>query len=580
MTRYSIIFSLIFLFGSTSSLWSQEIEEGLGTEVVNVVKPYTPTLSDAFKVKQTPVLNDSITTAKKPVDYSIFSVPVASTFTPAKGKAATVEKAKPETLFDNYATLGFGNYTTILGELFTNFRINRTDQAGLSFTHHSTQGDIDGILLSNNYFDTRLAGNYTSRAQDLSYEVKGGIQHQIVNWYGTNSIVNAFDLAQLDAIDPQQTYFSGFLRGNIGLEDNLFETGELEIRFMSDAFSSSEVHLVAKPEFLFPLEQFDLKVGGSIDFLSGGFERDYFNLTSLDYGYANFGIAPALIYTDDDLTLNLGVEAVIGLDTENSESNFYLYPQIQASYRLVDEVVIAYGGAEGGLKQNSFYNLKEGNQFVSPTLAIMPTNEQFEVFAGLKGKLSSNVGYNIRASYGQAENYAFYQINPYKGRLPELEGYEYGNSFNVLFDDLNTLEVFGELKFAAAQGFSLGVNASVFSYSTDQAEAWNLPGLRATLFSDFDITDKLYGGVSLFFVGERKEFFANTQIGVAQDPFNTVVTLDSYLDANAHLGYRVNERLSIFAKGSNLLNDNYEKWLLFPVQGIQGLLGATYKFDW
>ena len=42
----------------------------------------------------------------------------------------------------------------------------------------------------------------------------------------------------------------------------------------------------------------------------------------------------------------------------------------------------------------------------------------------------------------------------------------------------------------------------------------------------------------------------------------------------------VEDALSIFAKGSNLLSDNYEKWLFTPVQGIQGLIGATYKFDW
>ena len=34
----------------------------------------------------------------------------------------------------------------------------------------------------------------------------------------------------------------------------------------------------------------------------------------------------------------------------------------------------------------------------------------------------------------------------------------------------------------------------------------------------------------------------------------------AYLDANLHLGYRITERLNIFVKGSNLLNDNYEKY--------------------
>ena len=126
---------------------SAQEKNDLGTEVVNIVKPYTPTISDAFKVKETPVLNDSTSNAKKQVNYSIFSVPVASTFTPAKGKAASVEKAKPIKIYDNYATLGFGNYTSILGELYSNFEISRTDNAGFFFKHNSSQGGIDGLRL-------------------------------------------------------------------------------------------------------------------------------------------------------------------------------------------------------------------------------------------------------------------------------------------------------------------------------------------------------------------------------------------------------------------------------------------------
>ena len=60
---------------------------------------------------------------------------------------------------------------------------------------------------------------------------------------------------------------------------------------------------------------------------------------------------------------------------------------------------------------------------------------------------------------------------------------------------------------------------------------------------------------------------------------NTVETLDSYFDANAHVGYRFNNRLSAFARVNNILDSNYEKWLNYEVQGLQGMVGATYKFD-
>src|SRR4051812_42592489 len=98
--------ALIALFVGTQFVSAQKKDENIGTEVVNVVKPYTPTISDAFKVKETPVLDDDETLKKEAITYNIFSFPVASTFTPAKGKAASVDAEEKERLFQNYLTLG------------------------------------------------------------------------------------------------------------------------------------------------------------------------------------------------------------------------------------------------------------------------------------------------------------------------------------------------------------------------------------------------------------------------------------------------------------------------------------------
>ena len=133
------IFTLTLMLAGLSLAQAQD-KGNLGTEVVNVVKPYTPEIGDAFKVKATPALNDSLNTAKKKVTYGIFSVPVASTFTPAKGKAAQVEKAKPVKLYDNYARLGFGTYTTALAEFYSNFEIDRDSNFGIYLNHNSSQG--------------------------------------------------------------------------------------------------------------------------------------------------------------------------------------------------------------------------------------------------------------------------------------------------------------------------------------------------------------------------------------------------------------------------------------------------------
>lgn len=572
----------LLLITLSFSAFAQEEEENIGTEVVNIVKPYTPTISDAFKVKETPVLSDSVNTQKKKVQYQIFSVPVASTFTPAKGKAATVEKAKPVKLYDNYATLGFGNYTSILGELYSNFQISRTDNAGFFFRHNSSQGGIDGIRLENKYYNTQLDGNYTSRQRDVSYRLDAGVKHQLFNWYGLNETYDTADDEFIAGLDVQQTYFSGNVGGSITVDDSFFEKVSANVRFLSDAFGSSEFNVTAKPEFSFPLTSFTLKVDGEVDYLSGSFEKQYIDigLGGINYSQLNAGITPSLVYLQEDLTLSLGVTAMAGLDLENSETDFFIYPQINASYRLVEEFITVYGGAEGGLTQNSYYDFKEENPYVSPTLFVTPTSQLYNGFGGVKGKITNAVGYNLRASYGKEDNKALFKNNPdVQSDTSMTEGYGYGNSFQVVYDAINTLSIFGELKVDVSEKFSLGVNAEFFSYNTDvEQEAWNLPELKATLFSNFSITEKIYGGASLFYVGERQDSFFKT--GIFSNTPPTTVTLDAYLDANVHVGYRVDERFSIFAKGSNLLSDNYERWFNYPVQGIQGLLGATYKFDW
>lgn len=572
---FKIIMALAGLLLTVPAL-SQTDDDPLGTEVVNIVKPYTPSISDAFKVKETPQLNDSVSTQKQNVEYSIFSVPVASTFTPAKGKAATVEKTKKVKLYDNYATLGFGNYTTGLAELYSNFQLSRTDNAGVFFKHNSAQGDIDGIRADANYFDTQLDLNYTSRQRDAAYRLDVGVEHQMYNWYGFNEAYNALSNEMVNGLDVAQNYFSGYVGGSISLEDSFFNNVSAKFRYLADSYESSEFNAIIDPEFAFPIADNDFNIGVAVNYLSGSFYEGLFLPGNINYSHLNVGVSPSLAIVKDDLSLNLGLSAYVNLDTENSETNLFVYPNVQASYRVVDELLIAYAGAEGGLKQNSFYSLKEENPFISPTLNIMPTSTTYDAFGGVKGKLTNAIAYNLRASYKNETDKAFFVSNPYSTNL-DTEGYKYGNSFNVVYDDTNTLTVFGELKTELSQNLSIGVNATFNNYSTDQLlEAYNLPTLQATLFSNFNITEKLYGGVSVFYVGEREDFNSD----VAAQFLDSSVTLDGYIDVNANLGYRVNERLSVFAKGSNLLGDNYEKWYNFNVQGIQVLAGATYKFDW
>jgi len=156
--------------------------------------------------------------------------------------------------------------------------------------------------------------------------------------------------------------------------------------------------------------------------------------------------------------------------------------------------------------------------------------------------------------------------------------YQYGNSFGVVYDDVTTFSVAGELNIDVNRNFTLGIKGEYFNYSTDtQLEAWNLPDITGSIFIDFQISQKWYAGASAFYVGKRKDQLLLVGTLIFPDP--TPITLDSYFDANVHIGYKINDQLSVFAKVNNIANQDYQRYLNFPVQGIQALGGVTYQFD-
>jgi hypothetical protein len=578
MNKFKISLIIVLI---TQTIFSQVKDENIGTEVVNVVKPYTPTISDAFKVKETPSFDDEETQSKEKIEYNIFSFPVASTFTPAKGKAASVDKAVQEKLFSNYVTLGAGNYGTINAELFVTHAVSNTDYVGAMLRHKSSQGGINDVVLDDKYFDTSLDLNYGSKTRSLSWNADLGYQNQSYNWYGLdpityNSLTPTDQSAFINSIDSKQTYNTLNAGGRLSLNESFFKETSIKFTRFWDAFESAENRFVIKPRFEFNILDEKIKANFLVDYLNGEFKNDYFNNPGLKYGTTILGFSPSFNITKDDYSVNLGAAFVYGKSNESGDSKFFIYPQITASYKVVGDLMIAYAGAEGNLKQNTYSDFVQENFFVSPTLGISPTDQKFDIYLGLKGKLANTVGYNIRASVANEDNKALFKNNIYSFLNTNTNGYAYGNSFGVIYDNIKTLSFYGELKADLSKNVSFGVNGTFSSYSTNvEQEAWNLPGIQLAANLDFNITPKWYAGTKVFFVGERKDQFVTDGIVVNSKD----ITLDSYFDLNAHIGYKHNARLTMFLKGSNLANQNYQKYLNYPVQGLQILLGANYKFD-
>ncbi|MEO0527071.1 MAG: TonB-dependent receptor [Bacteroidota bacterium] len=577
------IFTTFLILGLFHWSMGQE-KDDIGTETVTVVRPYSPTVSDAFKVKSVPNLNDSIVLQKKKINYSIFSVPVASTFTPAKGKASAVKKAPPPVLYNSYASVGLGNFNNALVDFYTSRDLNRgEDKIVVGFNHHSSRGDIDDTVLDTDFYNSKLEASYAKRDRDMDWGADIALQHQLYNWYGIP--LGVFDEETINGIDEQQNYFNAQAAAHINLEDSPFKSGKLLLRRFWDSAESGENRVILEPTFELPITDEMVTLKGKLDYVNGNFENAVLNNTAnqsgMDYSQIQAGITPSLLILRDDLTINLGASLVYGSDTENSDSNFYIFPAITASYRLVDETVIAYGGIEGELRQNSYYDFVQDNPYVSPTLQIEPTDQQYDAYVGLKGKLLPNLSYNLKGSYKAENRKPLFLLNPENLFRNDENGYFYGNSFQIFYDDVKTLGFFGELNVDVNRNFTLGINAEFYSFNTETNNpAWNLPEVKGSLFMDYQIGEKWFLGANLFYVGEREDVIQQITQNIDPAPFTVdAVNLDSFFDANAHVGYRLNEQLSIFVKASNIANNDYQRWANFRVQSFQALAGITYKFD-
>lgn len=581
---------LLLVFGS-SQVFAQvkpkkeTKKDSIPIEVVNVITSYTPTIADAFKIKKSPRIVLGKNTKKQKLTYSIFSAPVASTFVPKSGVVKGIDVGKKERLYDNYLALGFGNYTTPFVEAFLHQNTKFDNDYGVYLKYISSQDGVESTPLDNGYTNLTVGAYYLQEERYLTWKIGGNVDYNIYNWYGLPAI--NFHAQSISAIQEKQTYGFYELEGEISFEDSYFDDIKASLSLFDDNFGSKEIKFRLNPNFKLPLDGFnrnwdDLELNTEISYLQGEFEQSYGSSNNLKYSFLNVGLNPIYRLDWKKLNIKLGTKMYLMMDIENSLTDFLIYPDVQFTYPLVSNLANLYIGAGGDLHMNSFRSFSEENPYVSPTLFLTQTNEQYNIYGGLNGKFSSDVSFNIRASYKSDEDHALFVRNNSKSdgifnaAAPALLGYEYGNSFSVFYDDITTLSIFAEVEVDVTKRLIIGGSVQSNTYTTtNQQEAWNLPKLEGMVFGKYKI-DKWYATANVFIVGERQDLVYSSTF---PSTVNAIQKLDAFVDVNLNGGYHFNDFFSAFIKLNNVLGTDYQRYANFNVQGFQVLGGITYKFD-
>ena len=584
-----IIFTLCLCTLSTIgfSQNNNQAKDTIKTEVINVVTSYTPTISDAFKIKKNPKILLGAKTKKKQLKYQIFSAPVASTFIPKSGVAKGINMGVKERLYNNYLATGFGNNTTPFIEAFLHRSTRFENDYGIYAKYISSENSIDTSPLNSNFSNMNFGAYYKQEERYFTWKIGANFEKNTYNWYGL-PITTTFTPLTLASINEEQSYTNISADGEIVFEDFYMNTSKFNLSFFSDGLSSKELRFSMNPQFQIPLKRIgrkfkDLILDTSIDYVNGEFAQSYSSLTKLEHSFFTIGVLPKYNFEYNDFTFNLGAKIYFTSDLEHKISQVYLYPDVNINYPLVKNYVNFYVGANGDLTTNTYKDFTFKNPYISPTQFVTQTNMKYNFFGGFNGKFSPDVSYDIKASYSDEDDKALFIRNNTKSdgttilaNTVALKGYEFGNSFSYIYDDVTTLSIAGEITVDVNRNLIIGANGQFNSYTmTNQTEAWNLPQLTGELFAKYK-RNKWYASTNIFFVSDRKDV---EYTGIYPSAISKIISLKSYVDVNLNGGYHFNDKFTAFVKMNNVLNTEYQRFNNFDVQGFQVLGGISYKFD-
>ena len=580
MNKHITYILTMLLFSASTMAVAQSRKDSLSTKVVDVVKSYAPTIADADKKREDANVKDSLTVKKKQINYTIYSVPVASTFVPEKGKAASVKpKVIREDYLDSYLGGGFGMLNTFYAD--ANITLPVTDNSNASFllNHISANDDMDEVYTDTNYALSSAELRYDFQNQDVLWGLNADIGRRLHNWYGIRpaSYTRQQLIGKVD--DVHQTYFDYGVGGYLQWSNPYFKGLDFSVRGLYDHFDSKELNVKAQPTFEIPLTD-DQKVRTNVilDYYNGSFTRQNNSVNELNNRWTLFGVNPSYHLSIENLDLKLGVALMYVDANQSDESKFKAYPDVEASYPLTADAIL-HAGIRGIMQQNTVEKLTKENPFLSPMQEIKPTNVQADAFVALKGKVTSDLLYRIQGSYRQYKEMPLFTTNSETPTIAtEILPYQYNNSFKLVYDEVNDMELLASIGGNIKDVFSFTFEGRYNNYNArvqKNKTAWNLPSTRVSLFTDFRILPNLFAGFDFFYVGKRYDL---DYVTVA-NPIPDKLSLEGYFDINFHADYTFNKHWQVFLKANNLTSEHYKKWLYYPSQGVQAFAGVRYLFS-
>jgi hypothetical protein len=508
--------------------------------IVVVEQQYNPDIIDAQKVNVLPEVKEPTFTPNK-VEYDGNIAPVAAL--PATAMAAYAGEEKQDPAKQGYLRLGYGNIGNV--DVEGNYLFNPTSRDKLNFSL-GLQG-MDGKV-----YHPSSGEDWNSRF----YRTKGGIDY--IHQFNTvdfniagNAGLSNFNFNPDAKIDHQR-FTSGDVRFGVkstaqslpmrfNLETGLYLYSRAHNVYTPDR-GDKETKIRTKGDFNGDIAG-DQQVGVAFEMNNLFYNNDEFE------NYTTLLLKPYYETAEEDawkLHLGLNVDLASGYGKK-----IRISPDIRAEYTFSDNYVF-YANATGGRILNDYRRLEQFNPYGELIGQNESSYEQLNAVFGFK--MSPAEGFRMDLFGG------FRQVND---DLYEMLDYAVGGkSFSWVYFDREKTKNFNaglQISYAYKDIFSVMTEGQYYKWSADNEEALAFkPEYRFDLQLQARPVPALSINLGYEFVGRYA--------------MNNLSSLG--LGAN----YTLFDKVSIYARLSNLLNRKAAYYMNAPVPGINYVGGLIFSF--
>jgi hypothetical protein len=522
---------------------------------IDVIKNFKPVLSDAIKIPVNP--NPEIPAYVKPVfTYRVPSQthivePTIYTIKPLSLGTMLLPKLK-----GNYVKAGFGNYFMPMGEVYLNTVRNKDYQAGVFVKHLSGNGDQN----YNNFSQNTIHGYVNKFSSKGTLGTEWYYHRNVVNLYGSPN-----DKLSLPA-DPKLAYH--LIDGKTNFQNHAKDSKDLSYKIEANYYHFNRENAFNENDFQAKARIAQLNANIPFE-LQTSFRLNNNKLTQLDGSTNNyqrlfFDLNPQLFMIGADYYLQGGFNSTISSDSAGGK--FHFFPKAEGGYAIVPKKLIVYAGLTGGLAPNTFRNIIGLNPFITE-LPLRNTIHKIEIYGGVKGEIGPQTSFYLNSSSTSIEN------------LVTFTTLAKNAAQVLLFDEGNAKRTSLALGIQHQMGdkLRLGMHTQFHSYATSKiSKAFSLPQLESKINLGYNIGEKFLINIDLFYWGERSGAILTEN----PDQTRNIVTqkLDPFVDLNLSIDYRYSKNLSAFIHCNNIANGRYNRFINYPVYGINIIGGFTFTF--